>query len=185
MSILKKVSGFLLGHGMNIDKRVVNFTAIASCFSSIEGVRFSSVNKKGYFADKISDFSNLDDCVYGTLEQVDDSESPFKMYDGKFYNFFLAEIFVEKPEEKYRPYTLEEFSCKFEYGDFITFKRKHSNFKIYAMYTGLTYDENNDNPENIIVMLGDSRYSLQELFDDYELCDDAEDWIPFGVSYYD
>lgn len=168
---------------MNLDKKVVNFTAIATPFSFLEGVRTSSVNSFGYFTDRIADFSNLENCVYGKLEQVNNSETPFKKYDGKFYTFFLAEIFVEKHQEQYRPYTLEEFNCQFEFGDFITFRHKGNSCKLYAMYTGIVYDEMNDDPSSICVMIGDTRYTLKNLFDNYEICDDTEEWKPFGVSY--
>ena len=76
---------------MKIDNKVKDNYKIFTCFDTEQAKRY--VGTTGYFTDDISDFNNLDDCYYDTLDDVDDnSSSSFLIRDfSKYFTFFLPE----------------------------------------------------------------------------------------------
>lgn len=163
---------------MEIDNKVKNNYRIFTCFDTEQAKQY--VDTKGYFTNDIDDFNNLDDCYDGTLNVVyDNSSRPFLNKDfSRYFGFFLPEKFVkEKQAKKFRPCTLDGFGLNI--GDLIKFRRKDDpTFEICTLYTG--YLKNNG---TVKVMLGNTYYSLEELFDNYEWYDkDSKTWEMFGVE---
>ena len=79
-------------------------------------------------------------------------------------------------EEKY-PCTLDNFGLNI--GDLIKFRRKDDhNFEICTMCMG--YRKNDG---TVKVLLGNTYYTFDELFDEYEWFDkDSNTWEKFGVA---
>lgn len=97
---------------------------------------------------------------------------------GQMNAFKKEENLLSKPKErKYRPCTLDNFGLNI--GDLIKFRKKDDHaFEIETMYMG--YIKNNG---IVKVMLGNTYYSLEELFDSYEWFDkDSNTWEMFGVA---
>ena len=91
---------------------------------------------------------------------------------------FKEEFVKEKQvKKKYRPCTLDNFGLNI--GDLIRFRRKDDHdFEICTMYMG--YLKTNG---IVKVMLGNTYYSLEELFDNYEWFDkDSNTWEMFGIE---
>ena len=165
---------------MKLDNKVKDNYKIFTCFDTELAKQY--VDTYGYFTDDISDFNNLDDdCYYDRLDGVDDN-SPrpfFNKYLSKYFTFFLPEKFIKQKQakKKYIPCTLDNFGLNV--GDLIRFRRKNDHdFEICTMYMG--YLKNND---IVKVMLGNTYYSLEELFNSYEWFDkDSNTWEIFGVE---
>lgn len=96
---------------------------------------------------------------------------------GQMNAFKKEENLLSKPKErKYRPCTLDNFGLNI--GDLIRFRRKDDYIEIYTMYMG--YIKTND---TVRVMLGNTYYSFEVLFDEYEWFDkDSNTWEMFGVE---
>ena len=84
---------------------------------------------------------------------------------------------MEPKEKQYRPCTLDDFGLNI--GDLIRFRRKDDhNIEVCTMYMG--YMKNNG---IVKVMLGNTYYSLEVLFNDFEWFDkDSNTWEVFGVE---
>ena len=156
---------------MELDKRfkVLPFC----CFGTEKRVVTIHIGEKGYFANEISSFRDINLCIYGTLEAVhgDQAES-FEMRDNrKFYRYFIPECFVKPKEKQFRPYTLNEFLDK---------------YTVCANISGFPTDPNTgkQNGDNdAIVCIGGYSFKLTELFTDYEQYDNMKDiWVPCGVE---
>lgn len=93
-----------------------------------------------------------------------------------FYQYVLNYEDTQK-EKQYRPCTLDEFSLNI--GDLIKFRKKEDHdFEVGTMYMG--YIKTNG---TVRVLLGDTYYSLEGLFYNYEWFDkDSNTWKPFGVE---
>ena len=146
------------------------------CFGAEKCVKY--IGQKGYFTDNIDFFKNIDFCIYGTLEEVHAEQADsFQMDNKKFFRYFIPEYFVKPKEKKYRPYTFDDF--RLQIGELIRFRKKGDhNFEISTMYIGyIKYDG------IVKVLLGNIYYSLEELFNQYELYDsDLHTWKIFGVE---
>ncbi len=158
---------------MQLDKRIYEDRRIIfNCFSAEDAKKY--VGQKGYFADRIHPYQDLDKTYFGTLDKVDDDEIPFKT--GRiFYQFFLPAEFVRPAEEKrWRPFTLDEFRAKFPLLSPVTFRRKTSEVPQTFCFVGYT--------ANGAIILGSDWCSFDVLFADYELKDKDGNWTPFGVE---
>ena len=83
---------------------------------------------------------------------------------------------IIKGKRPYRPCTLDDFGLNI--GDLIRFRRKDDYIEIYTMYMG--YIKTND---TVRVMLGNTYYSLEELFNSYEWFDkDSNTWEKFWIE---
>ena len=164
---------------MKLDKKIKNNYKIFTCFDTEKAKKYIDTN--GYFTNDMSYFNNLDDCYYGTLNVVDNRSSrPYFNKDfTRHFESFLPEEFVKQKEveNEYRPCTLDDFGLHI--GDLIKFRKKDDhNFEICTMYMG--YRKNNGTTE---VLLGNTYYSLEDLFNDYEWYDrDSNTWEIFGVE---
>ena len=133
------------------------------------------LSKKGYFGSYVDDFEDVRQLTFGTLKCVEDGL--FSPDEDEFYSFFLPEDYVSpEPSEEYRPYTLSEWIEQHEIGDIIHYRSKSDGTELLHMYLGTRHTQ-----ESVKITLGDSSYSLDCLFEEYEIEVDGE-WIPFGVK---
>ena len=118
--------------------------------------------------------------------------------DKAYFSYFLPEDSLlpeEKPEKKYRPYSLNEFLNEHEIGDKITYRtvrfeksveEQEPFIRNKAMICGYQIMEGEANtPGKGFINLGGIWVSLQVMFDDYETPNSylyPEVWEPFGVK---
>ena len=158
---------------MELDKRIKDIGAIMTCFS-IEAAK-QYLGQKGYFTSDIDHYRDLDLTDFGTLDRVDNDDTPF-CAGQVCYPFFLPAAYVRPVEEKkkWRPFTLDEFRAKFPLLSPVTFRRKASEVPKTFCFVGYT--------ANGAIILGSNWYSLNNLFEDYELKGEDGNWTPFGVE---
>ena len=167
---------------MNLDSRIKDILYIADCFTTETYKKY--VGTECYMTSEISDYSNLDKCIKAVLRRVEDDEIyPYKS-DKQTFQFCLASVFVEQKQTELKPFTLEEFNERFEYGEYITFRLKDRTRSFCVPYNGNEYrSETEDDPDDDGVHLGAYAISLLDLFNDYEYyIEDDEQWLPFGVE---
>ena len=168
---------------MKLDKRIIEDKKPLDCFDTDVAKQF--IGKNGYFADNNYAFIDItsDDypICYATLTSVDEFQriAFYDNFDVRHY-YFLPEEWVIKPEKKYRPFTLSEWIEQHEIGDIIHFRSKSDGTEIRHMYLG-TWHKLESRNGYVLITLGDSSYSLEHLFEDYEIEVNGE-WIPFGVE---
>ena len=161
---------------MELDKKI-KVKKIFDCFSDFEEVK-KYFNKAVYCADFIENFSNLERYTNTFIfkEFYQQECKPF-VCSGQQYRFILPAEFVEQ-EKQYRALTIDEFLDRFDIGEVIVVRSKSVPHYVYhVLFVG--YLENGKNEMNII--LGQYRFSLQELFSSYEY-DGGDNWFNFGVE---
>lgn len=165
---------------MNLDSRIKDILYIADCFTTETYKKY--IGTECYMTSEISDYSNLDKCIKAVLRRVEDDEIyPYKS-DKQTFQFCLASVFVERKQTELRPFTIDEFNRRFEFGERITFRLKDRTHYFYLPYIGNEYmSETKDYPDEDGVHLGVYAISLQDLFNDYEYLFE-DDWMPFGVE---
>ena len=165
---------------MKLDKRIESVSDIITCFDGDNYRAKYYVGQKGYFANVMLEFKDLESCTYGELENYDiDEVCPFRCKtDDTGHAFFIPEDTLKPKEEtKYRPCTIDDFGLHI--GDLIKFRKKDDhNFEIGTMYMGyIKYDG------IVKVQLGTTYYSFEVLFNNYEWYDsDSNTWEMFGVE---
>ena len=159
---------------MELDKRIINGKRPLTCFDIDEAEKY--IGKMCYISDNYDFFCDMDLTQQKILKGVEDCEVPFHFDSDKQAEFCLPCDWVTK-EKQYRPCTLDDFGLHI--GDLIRFRRKDDhNIEVCTMYMG--YMKNNG---IVKVMLGNTYYSLEELFDNYEWFDkDSNTWEIFGVE---
>ena len=163
---------------MELDKKI-KVKKIFDCFSDFEEVK-KYFDKEVYCADFIENFSNLklytDKRIFKYFYK---QECKPYLCVGQQYRFILPAEFVQQ-EKQYRAYTIDEFLDRFDIGEVIVVRSKSVPHYVYhVLFVG--YLENGKNEMNII--LGQYRFSLQELFSSYEYCDgDSDNWFRFGAE---
>ena len=164
---------------MELDKKI-KVKKIFDCFSDFEEVK-KYFNKTVYCANFIENFSNLERYTDKMIfkEFYLQECKPF-VCDGKQYRYVLPAEFVEQ-EKQYRAFTIDEFLDRFDIGEVIVFRSKvMPNIICHVLFDGYM-ETGKDNDTSII--LGQHRFSLQELFGSYEYCvGDSDDWLNFGVE---
>jgi len=165
---------------MELDKRfkVLPFC----CFGTDKKVITNYIGKKGYFANEISSFRDINSCTYGTLERVFcDRANSFQIKENKTeYLFFIPECYVKPKEKQYRPFTLNEFLHIYELGDIVTFRCKYNDHRYAGIVTGYEAEKDGD---KAIIHIGCYSYLLSVLFTDYERINSEEgEWVPFGIE---
>lgn len=164
---------------MNLDSRIKDILYIADCFTAETYKKY--IGTECYMTSEISDYSNLDKCIKAVLRRVEDDEIyPYKS-DKQTFQFCLASVFVEQKQTELRPFTLEEFNERFEFGEYITFRRKDRTRYFYTPYNGIEYKSETEGDPDDGVHLGAYAIGLQDLFNDYEHWV-VDGWKPFGVS---
>lgn len=179
---------------MELDKRIKEGKRPLTCFDLKEASDF--VNKTGYFANEFDYFSDLSkvvtDCCsevyYGKLLGIKENKRCVFKYLSmdcsreSSYRFFIPEDWVLPVEKKYRAFTLAEWVDQHEIGEVIRF-RNTCNQEFNVMYLGYILDTNDDIQDTRTkgqIMFVSTPYTLQELFERYEICVNGE-WQPFGV----
>lgn len=158
-----------------MDKRILKNPL--SGFDTDEVKRCLYTSKKGYFGSYVDDFEDVRQLTFGTLRCVEDGL--FSPNEDEFYSFFLPEDYVSpEPSEEYRPFNLDEFKSKFPLLSSITFREKDTETVFTLCFLG--YTEYKDYEP--FVTLGACEYHLDELFEEYELLDSENKYVPFGVK---
>lgn len=163
---------------MKLDKRIIEGKKPLDCFDTDVAKQF--IGKKGYFAD--NDYALIDitsddyPISYATLTSVDEFHriAFYDNFDVRHY-YFLPEEWINL-KKKYRPYSLSEWIEQYEIGDIIHYRCKSDGTELRHMYLGTRH-----RPESVKITLGDASYSLEHLFEEYEIEVDG-DWLPFGVE---
>ena len=175
---------------MELDKRIASITDIYSVNDGCHDWKF--MNQKGYFANRIVDFQDLSKCVYGEYNDYREHDKCFscKVYssngtsDSDWFTYFIPEddLKPKEPEKKYRAFTLAEWIDQYEIGDIIRYRCKSQKIELRHMYVGYAYGIGTDikNTTSGTLTLGVASYTLDYLFEDYEICIYGE-WQPFGV----
>lgn len=163
---------------MELDKRIKSLSDILTCFDIERAEQF--IGQKGYFADGLSCYHNLANRTYDTLTHIKDGDYPFKEGKNNHWRYFIPECSLKPKEKQYRAYTIGEFEREFTIGNIVTFRHKtNRNSEYRAIYNG--YHINSEG--EFMAYLGIWKYSLEELFDYYELLNSATaKWQPFGVE---
>ena len=161
---------------MELDPKI-KVKKIFDVFSDVEEVK-KYYGKEVYCADFIENFSNLK--LYTNkfvLKNVFPEECKPFLVGGKRHRYVLPCDFVEQ-EKQYRAFTIDEFLNHFDIGEVIVVRSKSVPHYVYhVLFVG--YLENGKNEMNII--LGQYRFSLQELFTSYEY-DGGDNWVSFGME---
>lgn len=180
---------------LELDDRIFDIADIKTVITADE----KDVGKMGYFANSIQYFKDLKgSCIkYGKLLYLHDLDRGGDKSDYCFvcsnhwtYRYFIPEeklLPAEKPEKRYRPFSLEEFLEIFGMGDRIVFRAKNADDVKCAMFTGYITDVeriDDKTPGACEVMLGVFHHSLFSLFEDFELFYNGR-WKPFGVLVED
>lgn len=162
---------------MKLDKRIIEGKKYLDCFDTDTATEF--VGEKCYFGEDVTDFEDISKLTCTMLYSVDNSSAPYDYYkDGILHStgFILPAEWVKKPKKKYRPYSLSEWIEQHEIGDVIHYRSKSDGTELLHMYLGTRH-----RPESVKITLGDASYSLERLFEDYEIEVNSE-WKPFGVE---
>ena len=163
---------------MELDKKI-KVKKIFDCFSDFEEVK-KYFNKTVYCADFIENFSNLERYTNTFIfKEFHLQECKPFVCSGQQYRFILPAEFVEQ-EKQYRAFTIDEFMREFTIGNIVTFRHKvNKNAEYRVIYNGYRIDSNSE----FLVYFGIWRYTLQELFNQYELLNSATaKWQLFGVE---
>ena len=162
---------------MELDPKI-KVKKIFDVFSDYEEVK-KYYGKEVYCADFIENFSNLKLYTDKTkLKTFFPQECQPFLCCGRQRRYVLPCEFVEQ-EKQYRAYTISEFLDRFDIGEVIVFRSKAMpEYACHVLFVGYVEDSKN-NSMNII--LGQHRYSLQELFSSYEY-DGGDNWFCFGVE---
>ena len=160
---------------MELDQKI-KVKKIFDVFSDFEEVK-KYYGKEVYCADFIENFSNLK--LYTIKRKLKNSFpqecKPF-LCGGQQYRFILPCEFVEQ-EKQYRAFTIDEFLNHFDIGEVIVFRSKAMpNIVCHVLFDGYM-----ETGKEAFVILGQHRYSLKELFSNYEY-DNGDNWLCFGVE---
>ena len=174
---------------MKLDKRIIDGKKPLTCFDIEEAREFEG--KEGYFCDYPRAFAYGDDplekcATTGILELDVDRDYSHCPYINKTtcanYPYFLPAAWLkpEEPEKKYRPFSLNEFIELYAIGDVVTYRIKDCEVIEQSMLIGFLSSGDEDAPGNSCVIIGNHKYGLKELFNNYELQYQAH-WQPFGI----
>lgn len=160
---------------MNLDEKI-KIKKIFDCFSDFEDIK-KYYDKEVYCADFTENFSNLKLYTDKKIFKVFFPQGckPF-ICGGQQYRFILPCEFVEQ-EKQYRAFTIDEFLNHFDIGEVIVFRSKAMpNIVCHVLFDGYM-----ETGKEAFVILGQHRYSLKELFSNYEY-DNGDNWLCFGVE---
>lgn len=168
---------------IELDKRIIEGKKPLSAFDEMES---KFIGTDCYFSDKPSDFADLSKCQVGKLMSLDAVSGMFGASKNNSYAVFcfcLPCEYVEEPETKYRAFTLAEWIDQYEIGDIIRYRCKSQKIELRHMYVGYAYGIGTDikNTTSGTLTLGVASYTLDYLFEDYEIEVDGE-WQPFGIE---
>ena len=162
---------------MNLDPNILPGKRPLTCFDTEQAEKH--IGKLCYICDEYDYFHALDLIKPTILKGVEDCEVPFHYDSDKQAEFCLPCEWV-KQEPKYRPYknAQELFEDIGVYiGDVIHFRSKAKETENHALITSYTTLKNGTEK----ICLGGAYYTMQELFDLFELRS-RDDWLPFGIE---
>lgn len=165
---------------MKLDPRIFPAKRPLTCFDSEYARQF--IDKKGFFADELKEFVDLDNILKTVLKNVHHYEDDCFVTFATGYKYFLPSEWVDmgEPEKKWRPFSLTEWRNTYGVGYGITFRIKDSNTDRIVLCCGCFSDHDDDLPGKGVINLGGELFVLQNLFDQFELRRNGE-WQPFGV----
>ena len=168
---------------MDLDKRILPGKRPLTCFDAEEAKQF--IGKKGFVTDELNKFRDLNKTQECTLKNVWPNETYCFVSSVTGYKYFLPAGWVkpEKPENKWRPFTLDEFVKRFDLDVgtrvfLIRSKRTPENQK-RLLLTGIIQDKD---PALCGIGLGPYFFNFSELFLFHEVKIGERDWQPFGVE---
>lgn len=173
---------------MKLDPRIIEGKRPLTCFDTEVAKGF--IGKECYLSDGVASFANVDNLNKAVLIEVDDENiKPYTLENIRWRyssNFILPCEWVKEPEEpenKWRPFTLDEFVKRFdlEVGTrvfLIRYKTTPGHQK-RLLLTGLIQDTN---PGSCGVCLGGFQFTFSDLFDMFDVRFGEKDWQPFGVE---
>lgn len=170
---------------MKLDRRIKDGRRPFGCFDTNEAKGF--MYKVCYFAHDETDFEDIKrNTTKGFLTRVEPNSDGHKFFysgiDG--FEFCIPEDYVSLIEE-FRPYTLSEWKRNHPLGTEVVFRKKRKDLEsaestkpvMHRVFLG--YDEGNVDSE--MIHLGYSAFTLETLFEKYEIYEDGT-WKPFGVN---
>ena len=165
---------------MELDPKI-KVKKIFDVFSDFEEVK-KFYGKEVYCADFIENFSNLKLYTDKTKLKIFFPQEckPF-LCGGRQHRYVLPCDFVEQ-EKQYRAFTIDEFLNHFDMGEVIVFRSKAKpGYTCHVLFVG--YVENGKDNE-VAIILGQHRYSLNDLFTNYEYDGECncDNWFSFGVE---
>lgn len=159
---------------MGLDPRIKDRAYIFDCFNSKIASKY--IGQVCYLSNDISNFSDLDMVYKDTLKYIGKG---YFFGGGKQYMFCLPFDFIKEKEKEYKPFDPQEFEKRYNVGSVIKYRRKGANNLVYkAMITSTTF---NEETKEFFVMMRGMIYTLDELFEDYELFENGE-WKPFEIK---
>ena len=172
---------------MKLDPRIIEGKRPLDCLDV--DIAKPYIGQKGYFANCLCAFQDLKSIdyhlTYATLKEVN-SQSTMAFADdfnGDEFSYFLPEEWVKEPEKKYRLFSLAEWIEQHEIGEIIHYRSKSEKIVLHHMYVGYAHGIGKDIKKTGVgtLTLGVASYSLDYLFEDYEIEVNGE-WKPFGVE---
>ena len=172
---------------MKLDSRILKGKKPLDCFDVEEAKQF--IGKKGYFCDHRSGFTNISNLVEDVLRDITPDDNYCEVYKTNCtsWEYFLPEEWIkepeEKPEKKYRAFTLAEWIEQHEIGEVIHYRSKSEGIELRHMYMGYAHGIDKDITKANVgtLTLGVASYGFDYLFEEYEIEVDGE-WKPFGVE---
>ena len=170
---------------IDLDKRIKSINTIQTCLK----YDTDCVGHNGYFFDEFCDTTDLSKCRYGELIDIVPENTNDLWFKARFisgltnrFRFFIPEKLLKPVKKKYRPYTLAEWIGQHTIGDVIRYRCKSQKIELRHMYVGYGYGIGTDirNTTSGTLTLGVASYTLDYLFEDYELFYNGR-WLPFGV----
>ena len=106
---------------MKLDPRIIEGKRPLSCLDTDEAKKF--IGKKGYFAQNLKQFADLNCILLGELLSVTTDEFFCRGLDIG-YNFFMSAEWVQEqePEPVWKPYDLDTWQNDYNMGRIITFR---------------------------------------------------------------
>lgn len=171
---------------LKLDPRIKDRSVI----KTVLDVDKSFVGKVGYFADCLYELTDLKECHHGKITDVIESGETDLCFKYDYYGdpldsrCFIADEDLLPAKEEYRPFTIEEFTSKFDVGDVVRFRHKPTTDKgvfhpqsIRALVDSIEYY-----CVDPLIRIRARWYSLKTLFEEYELWNSELGWIPFGIK---
>ena len=168
---------------MKLDSRILEGKKPLDCFDVEEAKQF--IGKECYFSNYLCNFNNINSiaprALLHNITEDKDASNPYYSCPG-YFAYCLPCEWVKEPEKKYRAFTLAEWIDQYEIGDIIRYRCKSQKIELRHMYVGYAYGIGTDikNTTSGTLTLGVASYTLDYLFEDYEICIYGE-WQPFGV----
>lgn len=174
---------------IELDKRIISGKKPLTCFDAEQARNF--VTKNCYLTNDISLFSDLNafknvewgnspvyEGVVDTLTNINTEVTLIFETSYRRWKFCIPCEWVKekkKAKKNYRPFTISEFIQKYSVGELFKIREKQNRFTVSELqYVGHKVYE----PR---IYLGITDFTLDELFENFEMCINNDCWIPFGT----